>query len=1119
MTNRANGVFSKLVLPALFWTLIMLTIWSAHDSTIAIDSKSFKPNLKTQNHLLRTNPPNGMLGYSVENTNKVSHIINGNRRNTGYTCMTWNCDRGFLTKNKIDDIKQAITKHKPEVVGISEVNFKRNESNLDDDKLNNLSTSQLKEKINIPDYKVILPESWEQHGLARVLVYVKEDLKSKVVKTTTPSNSLQTITLELGYGRCKTHYFNFYYREWTNWVRGSKDHQEEDLELLLNIWRECNEKDSDFIAMGDMNVCALKMNDPSYEHAALASKIKDFLLEEDCSQIIQDYTRIRKVGDQVQRSSLDHVTVNCPGKIIEKKIVAVGSSDHMGIILKKLSREIRSNPRSIKKRIYKNFDKKKFREDILNAKRAGLFEPIMQAVSEEEANDIFTNVYTSILDRHAPLKVILNRNNYAPHLDTDQKILMAERDLLKEIAIASGSASDYDKYKSKRNEVSTRLKSAEFNHHKSKFSDKDLEPGDVWKNAKQVLGSTRSSFPTQILSEGRLISKPLEIAKAVNKFFLEKIMKLKENAQDDDHLNATKGLESYLKNKNLPAEGFRLKELRDEDVVKLIKKLKGKRSCGLDWICGYSLKLVAKDLIPELKTVINLSIRNNKFTNQWKHSKILPAFKNKGSRYDLKFYRPLSNLPEVSKLAERAVYDQLYEYLVKNSLIHPNHHGYLQNCSTSTALQQMYDTWIQALDDKKMAAVLFLDLSAGFDVVNHNILLRKLKKYNFSSDTLSWFESYLTNRFQSVQIESAMSPPQPVPHGVPQGSILGPLLFLLFINELPDVTKNKEDEEGNLSADTNDTNDAPEIVVYADDSTTIVADAEPEILLQKIQRQGELLPKWFSENDLVVSGEKTKMMIITTSSNRARNITERGVGGFEINICDKTIGETESEKVLGLIVNNKGTWHHHLHGNEDHTGLLKQLSQRVGMLKRIRKYMSEDKFKMIMTGLFTSKLLYGITTWGGIWGLSTMDEKTRNMMAVTKEDMRKLQVIQNKAMRLQKWMPRETPVNTLLMMTKELSVHQLVAYHTGVHMYKVSTTRLPTYHYARLFEIQEPNINTRSHTEKRVEFNLSLARTSFFYQSARIWSELPHPIKTAKSLETFKRAMKIWVKTNIKIKP
>ena len=104
---------------------------------------------------------------------------------------------------------------------------------------------------------------------------------------------------------------------------GSKVHQEEDLELLQKIWRECTEEDSDFIAMGDMNVCALRMNDLTYEHKALASKIKDFLLEEDCSQIIQDYTRIRKVGDQVQRSSLDHATVNCPGKIVEQKVVGL----------------------------------------------------------------------------------------------------------------------------------------------------------------------------------------------------------------------------------------------------------------------------------------------------------------------------------------------------------------------------------------------------------------------------------------------------------------------------------------------------------------------------------------------------------------------------------------------------------------------------------------------------------------------------------------------------------------------------------------------------------------------------------------------------------------------------
>ena len=178
----------------------------------------------------------------------------------------------------------------------------------------------------------------------------------------------------------------------------------------------------------------------------------------------------------------------------------------------------------------------------------GLFEPVVNAQNEETANDLFIKVYTTILDKHAPIKVILNRNNYVPHLDTEQKILMAARDLLKEIAIASGSVEDYDKYKSKRNEVSTRLKNSELNHHKSKLSDKELEAGDVWKNAKQVLGSARSSFPTQILAEGKLISKPLEIASAVNKFFLNKILKLKETGQDD-HTDATKGLEEYLKKK------------------------------------------------------------------------------------------------------------------------------------------------------------------------------------------------------------------------------------------------------------------------------------------------------------------------------------------------------------------------------------------------------------------------------------------------------------------------------------------------------------------------------------------------------------------------------------------
>ena len=151
----------------------------------------------------------------------------------------------------------------------------------------------------------------------------------------------------------------------------------------------------------------------------------------------------------------------------------------------------------------------------------------------------------------------------------------------------------------------------------------------MWQGAKQILGSVKSSFPTQILASGKLISNPLKMAIAVNEFFLDKIVKLKSSNNDENSDDATKELESFLNDKNIPNEGFELKELSDEEVSKLVKKMKGKKSCGLDWICGYSLKIVAKDLIPELGELINITFRRGSFTPQWKISKILPAFKNK----------------------------------------------------------------------------------------------------------------------------------------------------------------------------------------------------------------------------------------------------------------------------------------------------------------------------------------------------------------------------------------------------------------------------------------------------------------------------------------------------------
>ena len=214
-----------------------------------------------------------------------------------------------------------------------------------------------------------------------------------------------------------------------------------------------------------------------------------------------------------------------------------------------------------------------------------------------------------------------------PYISPQLDQLMAERDRLKEEAAQTSLQEDYDLYKKKRNEVSTLLKNAEANHYGNKFNDVNVQSKDVWKTAYEVLGKCRSAFPSQILHAGRLISNPTEIATEVNNFFIDKIRLLKEEFESDPNEDPTSELKKYLSKKTVPKEGFELKELNNADMRKLMKTLKGKKSLGLDWICGYSPKMVSGCLSDELKAIINISIKKKQFVTQWKCSKVLTGWK------------------------------------------------------------------------------------------------------------------------------------------------------------------------------------------------------------------------------------------------------------------------------------------------------------------------------------------------------------------------------------------------------------------------------------------------------------------------------------------------------------
>ena len=359
----------------------------------------------------------------------------------------------------------------------------------------------------------------------------------------------------------------------------------------------------------------------------------------------------------------------------------------------------------------------------------------------------------------------------------------------------------------------------------------------------------------------------------------------------------------------------------------------------------------------------------------------------------------------------------------------------------------------------------------------------------------------------------------PVTIGVPQGSILGPLLFVLFVNDLPYCVK-----DPNLISTEEYNNHESEIILYADDSTLNTSHKEPDILQQNIQHDADLATQWIRDNELVCSGEKTKLLVIGTAANR-RHKLEREGKILSIEVCGKTVKESSCEKLIGVIINNTATWRNHLHGfkNEEgvcqEPGLIKNLSKRVGLLRKIRSYLRDDKFNLVCDGMFNSKLIYCISVWGGVWNLpGVYDDKKRCNPTITLEDNRKLQVLQNSVLRLKTRLCKETPVSTLLAETKQLSVQQLTAYHYVLAVYKCKQAMEPEYMYNRLFprNVVIRNFRRLTHQESRIDFELSLSRSSFFYRASRLWNGLQLEAKITEQVRTFKRLAKEWITKNIK---
>jgi hypothetical protein len=502
----------------------------------------------------------------------------------------------------------------------------------------------------------------------------------------------------------------------------------------------------------------------------------------------------------------------------------------------------------------------------------------------------------------------------------------------------------------------------------------------------------------------------------------------------------------------------------ENEILKIIDKFDYKKGPGHDGINNLIIKKIAKEVCAPLATIFNLSISNGIVPTDLKLAKVVPIYK-KGDPELYSNYRPVSMLPCFSKILERLVFNRCLSFIDKYKILNDRQFGFRKGYSTEMAIIDLVDKIYNAVDLNETTLSIYLDLSKAFDTINHDILLYKLEHYGFRGITLKWFNNYLSDRQQYVHYNLCKSDVKGMTCGVPQGSILGPLLFILYVNDIIY------------------TSSILNFVLFADDTTILYSHKNLADKLNMVNIELQKVTNWFRANKLSINTAKTNYMIMGTPQK-----TFNFNSDIEVKFDAISLTRVNKTKFLGVIIDENLSFKYHIESVSNN------ISCNVGIMHKLKHFIPKRILYCIYCSLILPYLNYGILAWGN----------THNIY------LNKLLILQKRAVRNISNSDFRSHSTPLFKDLKILKIQDLYNYYLGIFMFKHSMNYLPPIFYSffkRRLDIH--SLNTRNSSN----YQLIRNKTTFSSKGVRsmgpkLWNKINMDVKNAKTLPTFKLKLK-----------